>query len=582
VRYHATRYAAALSLLALLCSTSCADDAPTEAPAPDRCTSSDGCDDGEVCRDRLCVTAPECSTALECEAGESCLGGICAYDASLCTDDTACDDGEICDGGGCRPGCRIDRDCDDTHACSDELLCVMRPCTELGCEDGYACDADSGDCELLPCNGGCTPPLQCREEDEVCVTCLEHAECAPTEACGSDGECAALPCEAHAECPEGAYCVNQLCQLPPPCDDDSLEPNNDAANATSRDFGLHTDLVVCPFDSDYYSIVADEGRSLSVEVVPDVASLRVELFNPVDVLFGRRDVAVAEGAVLTVNLGSTGAYTVRVSQIDEDQGVVGYAMALSTGPLVEPEPDICRSDSWEPNDDSDGATDIFTGRWTGLSVCRGDADWYAIGAEGGELLGACLTPPDGNAVELELALLRSNGDRLASEQGVSELCLEEDLLDSDEYRVRVMAVDGTSEATYHITFELEPGCLLFEDEWDERDANDALPGLVGPPLEAIPSEDLPIDLQVCPRDSDYWPVALELGDELSASITFVHADGDLQLRLHRPDGSVRVASSGIGDEESLVVVAEETGVHHLRVWGEGDAMGPYTLDYTIE
>jgi hypothetical protein len=70
-------------------------------------------------------------------------------------------------------------------------------------------------------------------------------------------------------------------------------------------------------------------------------------------------------------------------------------------------------------------------------------------------------------------------------------------------------------------------------------------------------------------------------DALTASIEFDHEEGDLQMKLHRPNGSVRVASVGSGDRETINYQAELDGTYYLRIYGEGDDQGAYTFRYGV-
>jgi hypothetical protein len=159
--------------------------------------------------------------------------------------------------------------------------------------------------------------------------------------------------------------------------------------------------------------------------------------------------------------------------------------------------------------------------------------------------------------------------------------VEDDLLQGDDYLARVTPIVAGDTTAYHITFDIDPGCRLYDDLYDQNGQNNALPDEDDPPLEVIPP-DTPTDLRVCPNNPDYWPVALFRRDALSATITYDYDQGDIQMRLLRPNGSVRLASVGTGDSEVIEYQAEEDGIYYLRVYGEGEDFGPYTLDYQVE
>jgi hypothetical protein len=577
-----------ISTLALALAA-CGDDSsqpePEVEPQPTRCTSSAGCDEGLVCRNAVCTEATECSQNDDCESRELCGDdGLCAFDPEACAVDASCELGSICEDRRCRPGCRTSSECPSDERCNDDLVCELRPCTDLGCDNGYECNAETGACDLLPCNGGCEAPLQCRESDDRCVSCLAHEECELGQSCTAEGVCAEDPCDGHDSCVEGTYCIDGLCRLPDPCDDDELEENDELEAANELPVGTVDDLVACPFDDDYYQLVVDAGRSMTVALdVPDEsAALDVEIFNTVGVLFGRREDVTGSDSV-TVNVGATtGRYTVRVSHTGDTVEATPYTMTLASGPEIVVAPDLCVPDSFEPNDDSASAFELFDGRWTGLTVCADESDYYRVRAEGGELLTACLAPDPLRGETLGLEVLFASGEVLLSDAGAEAFCLENDLLQGDDYRIHVFATTDGAETPYHLTLTVDEGCRLFEDDLDIRDKNDFIPLEGEDPLEVVPESALPAEFRVCPGDSDYFPIELVAGERLTASIDFVHADGNLDLRLHRPNGTVVLASAGSGDRESFTHEALETGTYYLRVYGVGRAKGAYTLDYQVE
>ena len=574
----------------LLSLAACGDDPqpepePTDTTVP--CQSSEECSDegeGQVCRVGICVEAPECESITDCEETENCIEGFCAFDPEVCTSDGDCEgDEEICVDGGCRAGCRSQQDCEEIELCTPELVCERRPCTEVPCDDGYDCIEDTGECLLRPCNGGCEEPLQCRESDDRCVVCMGDDECGISQSCNEDGDCVEDACEVHEDCEEGTFCINELCQVAPDCTtDDAFEENDTYDDGDLLTEGDYTGIVSCPYDDDYFKVVADGEHSLTIDVLFDheQGDVDLEVFNTVGVLFARR-ISESDNETIAVNVGKTGVYTVRVWQEAGTQGV-DYELRMHTGAPVEVEPDLCVDDTFEPNDTRGNATEIFTGRWTGMSICDGDEDYYQIPASPGEMIQVCVAPSELYDIALGLEVIASGEGVILLGAGRTEFCVDEDLTVGESFYAHVFASTDGDESPYHITFDVDPGCSLFDDEWDQAGKNDRIPRDDEDPLDALDSEDLPAELRVCPGDSDFWPVPLMLRDTLTASIDFVHDDGDLQLKLYRPNGTVRLGSSGRTDQESFNYQAESTGTYYLRVYGEGTDMGVYTLDYTVD
>ncbi len=564
--------------LALLLVSACGDETvPVEEDT--RCSSSETCPDGEVCRSGFCADAPECDLLTDCGEGENCLESVCAWDPDVCLSDNDCDENLICDVGECREGCRNDNQCGDTELCTSDLVCERKPCTELACDEGYDCIEDTGLCQLRPCNGGCDEPLQCRESDDQCVECFETDECGTSQTCTEDGFCLEDSCEVHEQCEEGTFCINEFCEAPPECEDDEFEDNDEYDDGGLLAEGVYTDIVSCPYDEDFFKVVADANHSLTVTVdfLHEDGNVELEIFNTVGVLFARR-ISSDDDESITVNIGTTGVYTIRIWQDAGTQGV-DYSLTMETGQPVEVAADLCVPDAFEPNEDVESATEIFSGRWTGMSICEDDSDYYDIPAQPGEIIEVCVTPSELYDKTLGLEVLAEGEGVILTAAGRTEFCVDEDLSLGTAFYAHVFSTADGDETPYHVTFDVRPGCRIYDDAYDQAGTHDRMPRDGEDPL--APLEELPAELRVCPSDSDYWPVDLLWRDQLSANITFVHDDGDLQLKLHRPNGSARLGSSGRTDTEVIEYQAEESGTYFLRVYGEADAMGPYTIDYSV-
>lgn len=571
-----------LVLWALL--TGCSDSQkgpPIEQPT--RCGLTQECGELQVCREGICVEAPSCAAPEECSLGEGCLDGRCAYDPDACVSDGDCaDEGDICDEGRCRLGCRTPADCIETETCGSEFVCVRRPCTEVPCDEGYDCLEDTGECQLRPCNGGCDAPLICRESDDTCVECFGDNDCdALVQFCADDGFCANEACDVHADCPEGTFCIEEACRRPPECEDDSFEEDDAWPDGIRIPEGEHSGYVSCPYDDDFHPFVASGDRSMTVELEFDreLGNLDFEVLNTVGVTFGRAD-SEGEGESLTLNLYKTGEYSIRVYQPDGGTQGIPYTLRVSTGQSVEVAPDECLADGFEPNDTQATATRLFTGRWTGPTVCAGDQDYYLLPALAGELYRVCLTPSELFGVPLGLEVLDHEGVPLLEGAGMAHFCVEEDLLFGDDYVTHVFGLEPDAESPYHLELYVEPGCRLYDDEYDQEGLNNRLPREGEPPLVML-DEDTPYDLRVCPNNPDYWPVPLLRRDVLVANISYDHTEGDLQMRLLRPSGTVILSSTGTGDSETINYQAELDGTHYLRVYGEGEDSGEYTFLYSV-
>ena len=91
----------------------------------------------------------------------------------------------------------------------------------------------------------------------------------------------------------------------------------------------------------------------------------------------------------------------------------------------------------------------------------------------------------------------------------------------------------------------------------------------------------------CDGDDDWFSFAVSAGEAITASISFAHSDGDIDLFLHDASGAeVDSAESGSDDETIGPVTASTGGVWAVRVnlYADGapPAGSPYTVEITID
>jgi hypothetical protein len=87
------------------------------------------------------------------------------------------------------------------------------------------------------------------------------------------------------------------------------------------------------------------------------------------------------------------------------------------------------------------------------------------------------------------------------------------------------------------------------------------------------------DLTICAGERDYHPFIAEERDHLRLSVTFVHDDGDIDVRFHDLDNErILDTSVGTGDSELIDYVVTRTGRYALEVYGFGDAENHYQLE----
>lgn len=84
---------------------------------------------------------------------------------------------------------------------------------------------------------------------------------------------------------------------------------------------------------------------------------------------------------------------------------------------------------------------------------------------------------------------------------------------------------------------------------------------------------------ICPGDTDFWEVNARSSDEdITLTITFDHAVGDLDLRLRDALGGILDSSAGVENEENVSACVPRGQSVFAEVIGFGDASAPYDIE----
>ena len=360
--------------------------------------------------------------------------------------------------------------CYDTEDCGDALLvCDLK--SNTCAERGTVCGVDS-DCDPnhTCMNGVClyVCPVTC-DVDEECAygdMCRNHC-CVEDQSCWDDYDCS-LP----------NYCIDDWCQEPLPClSDDDFEDNDDGSTAAvlplppvdqSED---HLGLYVCRRDDDWYAIEVPAGSSLTVRIffAHGQGDLDMELYDSpsaswsIDESAGTDD--TEEVGVSSASSDST--YYVRV------YGYAGaensYDLQVEHGDSGGVGPNPCDpDDDYEDNDDWPDATVLPLSafgtsgdEYPDLTICSGDADWFAIDVPANEALRVSISFQHSNG-DLDMALYADpNQGSIDSSTSTSDLEEVEVLrvpVDATYY-VKVYGWQG-AENTYDLLIEHPQGIVI--------------------------------------------------------------------------------------------------------------------------
>lgn len=87
-----------------------------------------------------------------------------------------------------------------------------------------------------------------------------------------------------------------------------------------------------------------------------------------------------------------------------------------------------------------------------------------------------------------------------------------------------------------------------------------------------------ISAQVCSGDHDYF--AITQSSYLSVTLSFTHSQGDLDMELYSPSGSLVTSSASVTDQEVITLSGLAAGTYKVHVYGYDGATNDYSLSVT--
>ncbi len=445
--------------------------------------------------------------------------------------------------GGCGdPDCRTDG-CATGEVCDDVTrLCAPPPdtpnCAETGCDGDLFCDVGTGACiERSRC---LSPEGDCA--DGNCTTCPPGLVCdASSGFCQPAEACRFVACPVAQQCnPQSLACQPIVCRLDPDCPAGSICTLAGTCLAGCRNDAGCNAASVCTIPPDA------EAGSCTARCAADV-----------DCPWGER-CAAADGIARCEAEGPCshtrdcrdgeecrGETCLRPLCSDDEGCDAGEYCLEDTGECASAD---CTDDAFEPNSE-DAPWPLARGRYEGLTICRGKADWYSINSRGTQPLR--LTLSHGRETDLDMQVFQ---DELLVGEATNDGALsivEIPAAIRGELRIRIFPARGVS-ATYQLFVENgRAGC-----QEDVSEPNDR------PEQAARLRPGIPAVFSTCSQDTDFLALGGEAG---AARLTLVP--------LGEPVASweTHLTSDATG---ATAVPVLETGVRELRLAWINPASSP--------
>lgn len=549
-----------------------------------------------------------------------------------CTDHSDCAFGERCDfeTGRCIDAsrvdaCETDADCDPPNTiCDDDVKRCVVGCNDDPCHVGYVCNEATGHCEPAPTcgvdrfepndsSGDASRPSRhesnlraCASDDDYYALDLiagdavearldfDPAEGAVTfELLGETATTSVMPgltslafdvpasgvynFRVHLDEDRGdvlgaPYELAFDIELAPCVDDD--DEDDDAPGQAKPAAGTITGRRLCEADDDYFMIdaVTDDVLRIDASFGHDEGNLDVELIDPNGVVVAD-GTSTSDDETVMHTVATDGMHYVRVFLAGDAGTVAGVPYALSVGHTTPPR---CVADGFEPNDSSAAATPLTAGAHSSLSICPSDEDFYSFVAPPNASLSIDVAFSDAEG-DIDLELLDATGTQVAlSDSDTDDESIRHTVTSSGTYVVRVLLWGDDGSVPGNV-YDLDLGvsaCL-----YDAMEPNDARTSAVATPLGTHSN------LASCPSNEDWYAVQIGAGQTLDASVTFSHAEGDIDIQLYNPQGATVVSSVTASDNEQLALQSLNGGTYTLRVYLYADTGSqpgnPYDLSLSL-
>ncbi len=244
------------------------------------------------------------------------------------------------------------------------------------------------------------------------------------------------------------------------------------------------------------------------------------------------------------------------------------------------------TDSFENNNtvtDAKTITDAnnYSNQHTNLYICEGDEDWYKIDVTAGSGVEIDLnyTHTDECDVDMELYTyvngVLTEQDYSSSVSGRETVYIR-NVTTTQTYYLKVFPYDDICPEAYDLTANIFNSCIDDEDYYtvdNNKGENDDV-------LDEAKSFTLGTSYQrqLCDYDDDFYSYYFNAGQKIKIGLTFVNANGDLDLALYNSTDSFSIAATyGFENYEEIKYDVTTSGNYYIKVRGWSGSKNSYTF-----
>jgi hypothetical protein len=362
------------------------------------------------------------------------------------------------------------------------------------------------------------------------------------------------------------------------CPNDQWEPNNVPEEATLVSSGPR-DVVVCPGDRDVFSIVAQGGQSVVVDLSFDhgFGDLDLALYTVSGELIGRSDSATND-ELITVHFIEDATLILEVA---------GFQGASNSGLLdiqIVPTATLCFEDGFSPNHTASDAILLPENTYPELLICADKSDWFRVDVNAGERLTVFAYPDAPADSQLELVMVRDEEGKaiIGSPFGFDDdpyLVAWEATVDTAGPLRWRLTTNSNVTTFYTMVFSVSdpPGACQDDRFSPSNSANSA--------VDIYEGEGFVTRLKVCPGGEDWFRIQGGAFEELFVYVFGFTDEAALNAELYRYEGAdlVKIADGlTASDGVELRYLPEKNTEFYIRVIGQPGQIHHYDLVIGLE